>query len=1088
MRGGGTGPAYAELHAHTNYSLLDGTSDPEAMVEQAAALGLSALAITDHDTLAGIVRFGVAAKRHNVRSIIGLELTLAPRDDHVVLLAESLEGYRNLCRLLTRAYSRGGKDAPAVPFDVLAAHAGGLVALSGCARGELPRTLEREGEAAARDVAARYRDAFRGAYFVELQRHHLQLDGPRNAGLRAIAEELELQCVATTDAHYHDGGRALLHDVVTCIRHGTALESAGTLLRGNHDFALKSPKQMGLLFAGDVRDAAERGLPRLDPIRGTLVAAERCTFGLQDLRYEFPQPWVPEGESDFSFLVRLVEAGRNLFYPSSGPEVQARLEHELGIVRQLDLAGYLLVFKEVVDWTHEHGIEVSIRGSAPSSALLYCLGLCPIDPLEHNLLFERFCSPERREYPDIDLDFAHEKRELVIQHVYDKYGRDHAAMVCETNTYRWKSALRDVSKVLGLSAQRAQQLADQVDWHDEDPAERLMGPSPPAAIAGAPPSFKNRTGGLHPVGASGGPRDHARATARSAALTIPATAAVPTIAVPPPTPVTGGEISGRLAETLLKLARQLLHSPRHRSIHVGGMVVSAGPLTNVAPIEPARMPDRTILPWDKDDLSLLAEEFGVQLIKMDLLGLGMLSAIGRCFEHVRQTTGERLALHGFRYDSRCYEVLSAADTVGLFQVESRAQQSFLPRLKPTNLSEVAISVGAIRPGPGAARAGTHIVLRRQGKERKTYPIPELEPILEETWGVLLWQEQAISVAVTAAGYTPGEADQLRRAMSHKRSVEYMDRACQELVERMVARGHDRETAENVRKMIVGFAGYGFPRSHAYAFAHLALISATLRLRYPAAYYCALLNCQPMGFYAPHTLLWDAHRHGVRVLSVDVNRSDWECRLEPVPGQPAGAPAIRLGFKEVVGLGPAAKAVFERERARGAFASLADFIARTGFNREELERLAEVGTFLSLEDPSGRERRASIWAAGELAGFGAQHLPGLAEQVATRADLAPLGEWEEVQADYRGMGYSVGRHVISYFRPRLDRQRALSAAALLKAKRGLVIRAGGLVICRQRPSTASGVTFMTMEDESGFVNLVVWPAVYERYKRLIKTEA
>jgi error-prone DNA polymerase len=326
------------------------------------------------------------------------------------------------------------------------------------------------------------------------------------------------------------------------------------------------------------------------------------------------------------------------------------------------------------------------------------------------------------------------------------------------------------------------------------------------------------------------------------------------------------------------------------------MVISSHPLTDVAPIEPARMPDRTILPWDKDDLSLLAEEFGVNLIKMDLLALGMLSAIGRCFDHVRHTTGERLGLHGFRYDPRCYETLSAADTVGLFQVESRAQQSFLPRLKPTNLSEVAISVGAIRPGPGAARAGQHIVLRRQGKERQTYPIPELEPILKETWGVLLWQEQAIQVAVTAAGYTPGEADQLRRAMSHKRSVEYMDKACAELVERMVTRGHSRDVAENVRKMIVGFAGYGFPRSHAYAFAHLALISASLRLRYPAAYYCALLNCQPMGFYAPHTLLWDAHRHNVHVLPVDVNRSTWESRLESLPDHPTEAPAIRLGFK------------------------------------------------------------------------------------------------------------------------------------------------------------------------------------------------
>ncbi|HET7767978.1 MAG TPA: PHP domain-containing protein, partial [Chloroflexota bacterium] len=1098
-------------HAHTNYSLLDGVSDPEAMAEHAAVLGLRALAITDHDTLAGIVRFAVAAKRQRIRAIIGAELTIEPRHptstgDHVVLLAETLEGYRNLCRLLTFAYARGGKDAPGIPFDVLATHAEGLIALSGCPRGELPRTLLREGEDAALRVAGRYKEAFRGAFFVELQKHHLQLDGARNAGLRAVAARARLQTVATTNAHYHDAERALLHDVVTCIRHRTTLEEAGTLLRGNHDYALKSPAQMARLFAAEVRHAAADRHPHLDPLRGTLVVAERCAFGLQDLQYEFPRPYVPGGESELSFLIRLVEGGRDLFYPNAGPEVQARLDHELDIVRQLDLAGYLLVFKEVVDWTHRHGIAVSIRGSAPSSALLYCLGLCPIDPLEHNLLFERFCSPQRKEYPDIDLDFAHEKRELVIQHVYEKYGRDHAAMVCETNTYRWKSALRDVAKVLGLSAQRAQQLADQIDWHDEDPAERLLAPSPTPVVK-PERMTKNRTGGLLSVGIGSGPRDQARTVAHLAgAPEAEAPAGGPGGEAPgravgakpeslargsggaqrPPAPP-AGEISGRMALLLLKLARQLLHSPRHRSIHVGGMVISAGPLTNVAPIEPARMPNRTILPWDKDDLSMLAEEFGVNLIKMDLLALGMLSAIGRCFDHVHNTTGQRLNLHGFRYDPRCYQVLSAADTIGLFQVESRAQQSFLPRLKPTNLAETAISVGAIRPGPGAARAGHHIVLRRQGKEQVSYPTPELKEVLKETWGVLLWQEQAIQVAVAVAGYSPGEADQLRRAMSHKRSVEYMDQACAELVDRMVARGHSPTTAESVRKMIVGFAGYGFPRSHAYAFAHLALISASLRLQYPAAYYCALLNCQPMGFYAPHTLLWDAYRHNVPVLPVDVNLSDWECTLEALPGVPPEEPAIRLGFREVAGLGPAARAIIEREHARGPFTSLADFIARTGFNREDLERLAEVGTFLSLESPEDRERRASVWAAGELAGFGHQHLPGLAEQIATKPTLTPFNEWEEVQADYRGLGYSLHRHVISFYRPRLNRLRALSAVQLQTAKRGLIVKAGGLVIVRQRPESAGRVLFLTIEDETGLFNAIVYPNAYERLRQVLRGE-
>jgi error-prone DNA polymerase len=567
-----------------------------------------------------------------------------------------------------------------------------------------------------------------------------------------------------------------------------------------------------------------------------------------------------------------------------------------------------------------------------------------------------------------------------------------------------------------------------------------------------------------------------------------------------------------MAKLLIELSKQLLHSPRHHSIHVGGMVVSAAPLAEVTSIEPARMSGRTILPWDKDDLTLLAEEFKINLIKMDFLGLGMLSLVGRCFEHVRAHTGERLRLHGFRYAPQAFDVIGEADTVGLFQVESRAQQSFLPRLRPKNLAEVAISVGAIRPGPGAARAGEHIVRRRQGREPVSYPSPELEPALRETYGVLLWQEQCIQVAVTAAGYTPGEGDQLRRAMSHKRSYERLEALTAELIDRMTRNGYPRQEAEAVRRMIVGFAGYGFPRSHAYAFAHLALISATLRLTHPAAYYAALLNCQPMGFYTPHTLIWDAHRHGVPVLPVDVNRSQWECTLEAVsgeaqPARPAAAPqeaqdrpsppahegaeatfAIRLGMKEVDGLGRAARAIFERERARGPFRSLDDLVARTGFDRETLERLAEVGALLSLQPGAAPDRRAAIWATGELAGFGARHLPGLAPQIAEPAALPAMSEWEEVQADYRGIGFSIGRHIVSAFRSRLDGLGARTAVAVAaERRRGLIVRAGGLVIVRQRPETASHLVFLTLEDETGLFNAIAYPQTYERLRRVLRGE-
>ena len=1087
---------YAELHAHTNFSFLDGASDPEAMAETAARLGLRALAITDHDSLSGIVRFGAGAQAHGVLPITGIELSVepppmrsvavarlsrvdqatprvdvvlprlvlldgdgpAPEVAHLVLLAENLAGYRNLCALLTEAYRHGGLDAPRVPWDTLARHAGGLVALSGCEAGEVPRALARGGPEAAHAIAARYRDTFgRHGFAIELHHHGLPVDGPRNAALQGIASRLDLTCVATQDAHYHDASRARLHHVVTCIRHGTTLAEAGAILRPNDEYRLKSGAEMARRFREERARAAS---PAQDPVRATLAIAERCTFTLHDLRYEFPRPRLPNGESALSFLTRLVHAGKVVFYPDASEEVEARLAHELDIVDQLGLAGYLLVFKEIVDWSQSQGILVSMRGSAPASAMLHCMGLCPIDPLEHGLLFERFCSPERREYPDIDLDFPHERREEVIQHIYEKYGRTHAAMVCEVISYRSRSAVRDVAKVLGLPAARAQRLADLLDYRDADPLERLANEG----------------------------------------------------------------IRGRLADLLIDLTRQLADSPRHLSIHVGGMVISSEPLNHVTPILPARMEARTVLPWDKDDLTILAETFGVQLIKMDLLSLGMLSAIGRCFDHVAELTGERLDLHGFRYDPGVYDQLCAADTVGLFQVESRAQQSFLPRLRPRNLADTAISVGAIRPGPGAAQAGEHIVRRRQGREPITYPAHELIPALRETYGVLLWQEQCIQVAVIAAGYTPGEADQLRRAMSHKRSEEKMREVCGEMVDRMTARGYDASTAEAVRDMVVGFAGYGFPRAHAYPFAHLALISATLRLRYPEAYYAALLNCQPMGFYAPHTLLWDAHRHGVRVLPVHVNCSAWESTLEPLPpptpiapdsgggrgmsvplsretgdGQGVGASddrpiAIRLGMREVHDLGPAARETFEDARADGPFRSIADLVVRTGFDRDRLESLAEVGALLGLPSGGstgnagpGRDRRAVAWVTGELAGVGPAYLPGLAEQLVTRPDLEPMSAWEEVQAEYRTLGYAPNRHAVAWLRPALDDQGAVTAAGLVRQRHGRVARAGGLVICRQRPETAGGVLFLTVEDETGLFNAIVQAPVYERLRRVVRGE-
>jgi len=1035
-------PRYAELHCHTNYSLLDGASFPEQLARRAAEIGLAALAITDHDGVYGIVRFCLACRESGVKAIVGAEVTLVD-ESHLLLLARDLTGYRSLCRVLTHAHMTSPKDTPRLPFAVLADHTAGLIALSGCERGALNRTLIAEGEGAARAVAHRHRDTFgRENFYVELHHHLRQADGPRNAALRRIAEAVGSPIVATNDVHYAGPDRALLQHVLVATRHRTTLDEAGTLLRPNHEYYLKSPAQMARLFAT---------MP--EAIAASAEIADRCTFTLRDLQYDFPAPLTPPGHTMESWLDHLIAEGRVRYYPNADQTILDRLAHEMAIVRQLRLEGYLLAFRDIVDFCHRDGVLVSIRGSAPASALLYCLGLCPIDPVRHNLVFERFASLERDEMPDIDLDIAHEDRERVIQYVYNKYGRDRAAMVCEVNTYRLKSAVRDVAKALGMPHEQALILAGSMD-------ERDLGASELSAAIDAPhPSWS-----MHP-------RQSTVAVARDAM-----DRAVEDAAGTPDDRAIARRVAPTIDPRFVTLVRQLLNTPRHLSIHVGGFVISARPLAEVLPIEPARMVDRTIIPWDKDDLTTLAEEFGVNLIKIDLLGLGMLALVSRCFRDVAARYGDVMQLHGFTYDPDVYDGICEGDTVGLFQIESRAQMAFLPRLQPRNLRDVAISVGAIRPGPGAYQAGNHIARRRAGLEPVDYLAPELRGVLEETMGVVLWQEQVMQVAMIMAGYTGGEADQLRRAMSSKRSVEQMEDASRDLVARIVARGHNEALAIEIKKMVVGFAGYGFPRAHAYPFAHLALISATLKLRYPAEFYAAILNCQPMGFYAPHTLIWDARRHGVRVMPVDIQESSWESHV-------IDRRTFRLGLKQVGGLGERAREQIETARADGQFRSLDDVVARTGLARDDLEALASVGAFLRFGD-----RRRAIWRVGELAGVsGPRHVPGLAPLLAEEAALIPMTPWEETRAEYHGLGLSTDRHVIEYFRPTLEARRCVHADELPGLRPNQIIRVGGLVITRQRPETAKDFTFMTIEDETGLVNAIVAPAVYRRYRPVVRGE-
>lgn len=999
---------YTELHCHSYLSFLDGTCSPETLIKRARTLGMTTLALTDHNGVYGLPRFASAAEKAGIKAIYGSELTL---DDgsHLVLLARNRSGYTNLCRAITNARKGRRKNDPQLNFDTLAQHTEGLIALSACENGELTQSLYTNGHKAALQIAARYRDVFGiDGYFIELHNHLRPEDGRRNAALLRVATALELPVVATNNVHYADLDHSLLHHVVTCIRNQTSLDAASPLLRVNNEYQLKSPATMRALFSN---------YPQA--IKNTQVIAEQCIFHMRDLHYEFPQPKLPNSQTSLQLLKQAAAHGLTRLYPFE-PDPTARRKArtqaaiELRVMHKWNLAGYLMVFKDLVDFCQQENILVSLRGSAPASTLLYCLGLCPIDPLAHDLLFERFASPERSELPDIDLDIEHEKRERVIQYVYKKYGRSHAAMVAEVNTFRHKSAVRDVAKALGLSATQAQQLSKKRDLFNH---------------SNSTPSTAN-------------PEDIVNEASNSC-----------------------------LTEQIFELARQLTGAPRHLSIHVGGFIISSQPLNEIVPQEPARMPNRTVIAWDKYDLESLAEDFGVNLIKLDLLGLGMLTLLAKAFHELRTRGDADYQLHSFQYDSRVYEMLCRADTVGLFQLESRAQMSFLPRLKPRNLDDVAISIGAIRPGPGAAHAGTRIARRRAGIEPISYPHPVLRKVLKQTQGVILWQEQVMQVATCCGGYTPGEADQLRRAMSNKRSAEQMNRAVGDLKERMLARGFTPRVADRIREMIVGFAGYGFPRAHAYPFAHIALISATLKLRHPAIFYAALLNSQPMGFYSPHTILWDASRHDVSIRRVDMNHSFWDCTVE-------GSCGLRLGFRMVEGFAAASAHVLTTARSNGAYRSVADFIRRTGLNRDQLERLAQVGTFTDVTD-----RRKATWMVGELANLsGPQFIPGLAEKLAIPAKLPSMDMRERVERDYMAMGYSPERHIVQDYRDQLNAIGAKCLTDLPSLPHRTSVQVGGLIICRQQPESANGFTFLTMEDETGLLNIIVHPNVFDQYRK------
>jgi error-prone DNA polymerase len=1028
---------YAELHCKTNYSFLEGASHADELAATAKAHGYHALAVTDHDSLAGVVRAHVAAKEHKLKLIVGAELHLTDAPP-VVVWAPDRRAYGRLCRLLTVGRRRAEKGSCELAFADLAAHADGLIAAVLHPRPDGRGSPMNPGRQAGGEIQ-RFHDLFGDRAYLLAELFRGPDDARRLADLQHLSRATGLPLLAANDVHYHLPSRLPLHDVLTAIRTGTTVATAGDALFPNAERHLRPIAEIAAAFA-----AAPGAVAR------TVEVADRCTFNLDELRYEYPEELVPSGRTPVEYLAELTWHGAAEKYPAGVPDKVRRLvEHELALIQELQYEAYFLTVHDLVRFARSKNILCQGRGSAANSAVCFCLGVTSVDPDRIDVLFERFVSKERAEAPDIDVDFEHERREEVLQYLYGKYGRERAGLAATVITYCVRSAVRDVGKALGLSLDRVDALAKQVEGYRTETllAERC------AAVGIAPDSS--------------------------------------------------------VGQRLLYLVNEIISFPRHLSQHVGGMILTQGPLCELVPIENAAMPDRTVVQWDKDDLDALG------ILKVDVLALGMLTAIRKCFELVERHHGRPLTLATVpAEDPAVYEMCQQADTVGVFQIESRGQMSMLPRLKPKKFYDLVIEVAIVRPGPIQGKMVHPYLRRRNGEEAPVYPNEAIREVLHKTLGVPLFQEQAMRLAVVAAGFTPGEADQLRRAMGAWRRSGVIEGFRVKMMEGMKARGLTAEFAEQVFQMIRGFGEYGFPESHAASFALLVYTSAWLKRYYPAAFAAALLNSQPMGFYAPAQLVSDARRHGVPVRPADVNCSGWDCMLEPVdspegaaqvspgrepwvalpsglkhecyPDHPAqwgvGQPALRLSLRLVGGMREVDAIAIAAARADGPFRSVADLARRARLGRATLELLADADAFGSL----AVDRRAALWQA-----LGQDRTPrnnvlftGVVDDepaVALPALTAP----EQVFADYRATGLSLKGHPIGFCRADLDRLRVMPAAKLVELSHGQRIAVAGIVLLRQRPSTAKGITFVTLEDETGTANLVVRQTTWEQYYQVAR---
>jgi error-prone DNA polymerase len=1092
---------YTELHLHTAFSFLDGASLPEEMVARALELGYQSLAITDHDGLYGAMEFAKAADAAGIFPITGAELTFTD-ESHLTLLAASAKGYANLSKLITEAHrlppdwqgrrcrypddaphggeaclARGnacvaatgmsprrsgeaclasdpaegldlfmrgvGKSHPSYhPEDrvprldptLLATHVEGLILLTGCRKGRLSQLVDQGRMTEAADLLRTYREWLGPEnVFVELQHNLVHGDLPRIHRLVALAEQEGLGYVATGNVHYHLQERHRLQDVLVAIRHRTTLDNSHQLRRPNSQFFLRSPDEIARLF----RDYPEA-------IAAPQHIAERCRdFDLaRDLAYVFPDYPTPNGESPDEMLARVCSEVLDERYPGDQTEARRRLAEELHVIAHHKLAGFFLLYRDLLLLAREVAEEIRGtssprtagnlppgrgRGSSVSSIVCYLIGLSHVDPLQHDLFFGRFLNEELHSIPDIDLDFPREIRERLIERVYEVFGHDRAALVCAFSTYKLRSAVRDVGKALGLPLPELDKIAKLSEPRSaKELGEELARVPGYAQRKDAPPwSY------------------------------------------------------------LIELAEQLSGFPRHVTQHVGGMIISSTPLTELVPIQPAAMEGRFICQWDKDSCD------DARVVKIDFLALGMLSLVEECLELIARQGKGTVDLSRIDFDDHeIYDMIRRGDTIGVFQIESRAQIQMLPRTGPRKLEDLVVQVAIVRPGPIIGGAVKPYVAHRQQERTSFLPIephydhPLLEPVLAETHGVILYQEQVLQVAMALAGFSAGQADALRRSMTRKRSREAMIQLWDQFRDGAIANGVSKEIARNVFKKLLGFAAYGFPKAHAVAFAVLAFQSCWLKHYFPAEFTCALLNNQPMGFYPPHVLINDAKRHALRVFGPDINLSELRCSVE--------GNAIRIGIGYVQGMGEETARGIVLERIRnGDYRSLADFLRRVTLSTEAIENLVMVGAF----DRFGLGRREALWMTGLFIPPKRVGTPKTekGKQIALalpidqdRVELKPLGAWDQMSADYEILGLSPRYHPLGLLRPRLP-EHLVTTADLERIPDGAVIQIAGLVVCRQRPGTAKGITFLLMEDERGLVNVIVYPALYQQDRLLVRGE-